>query len=83
MQFRKLQPSPRFVPYIRPSPPYVIDVRAATTYKRLVLLTAMIASRAALTPKSLPRQRIDIALYQIHPHLHEQNPMSGECGHGS
>lgn len=43
----------------------------------------MTASRAALAPKSLPRQRIDIALYQIHPHLHEQNPMSRECGHGS
>ena len=43
----------------------------------------MIASRAAPTPKSLPRQRVDIALYQIHPYLHEQNPMSRECGHGS
>lgn len=31
VQFRKLQPSPRYVPYIRPSPPYVIDVRATRT----------------------------------------------------
>jgi hypothetical protein len=43
----------------------------------------MIASRAAPTPKSLFRQRVEIALYQIHPPLHEQNPMSRECGHGS
>jgi polyadenylation factor subunit 2 len=26
-QLRKLQPNPRYVPYIRPSPPFVIDVR--------------------------------------------------------
>ncbi len=83
MQFRKLQPSPRYVPYIRPSPPYIIDVRAASTWRRLDLLTPMFSSRAAPTSKSLSRQRVYIALYKIHSHLHEQNPMSGECGHGS
>jgi polyadenylation factor subunit 2 len=30
-QFRKLQPNPRYVPYIRPSPPCIIDVRTAST----------------------------------------------------
>ena len=31
-QFRKLQPNPRYVPYIRPSPPYIIDVRVISIY---------------------------------------------------
>ena len=31
-QFRKLQPNPRYVPYIRPSPPYIIDVRIISIY---------------------------------------------------
>ena len=38
-QFRKLQPNPRYVPYIRPSPPYIIDVRVITIYWVLDFLT--------------------------------------------
>ncbi|KAF8264249.1 WD40-repeat-containing domain protein [Lactarius quietus] len=30
--FRKLQPNPRYVPYIRPSPPYVIDLLPPKAY---------------------------------------------------
>ncbi len=43
----------------------------------------MFSPLAAPTSKGLPRQRVDVALYQIYPHIHEQNPMSCECGHGS
>ncbi|KAI9451621.1 WD40-repeat-containing domain protein [Lactarius psammicola] len=30
--FRKLQPNPRYVPYIRPSPPYIIDLLPPKAY---------------------------------------------------
>jgi hypothetical protein len=59
-QFRKLQPNPRYVPYIRPSPPYIIDVRSINIYWVLAdLLTAEHGCSFSLQKPTLtmPRHR--------------------------
>ena len=78
MQLRKLRPNPGYVPHLRPSPSFIIDVRdigRLATFKALILYLAT-------PPKSISRKPFYLVVHQIRPHVNEQNSMSSECRHG-
>lgn len=69
IQLRKLRPNPYFVPWIRPAPPYIIDV----CHENFIMSfgTSNYLLLPAITAKSLSDQCFDIALYKVRAHVYK------------
>ena len=87
LQLRKISPSPRYLPYMRPAAPYIIDVWNPSdqcTCTSISLNISCLSSAAFPAPpaESLPGKLFDIVMYQVCSHVDKQDSVSCElcCG---
>lgn len=70
LQLRKMRSQTTYVPFLRPAPPYIIDVRRTRLVDMYTKVThAMTRILLAAASKSVSRQRFNIVMHQVRPHV--------------
>lgn len=78
MQIQKTRPNRTWTPYIRPAPPYIVDVRESGSIFGLPLSEGL---RPALAAQSVPEQSLDVIVHQVCAYVNEQDQVPGlSCG---
>ena len=73
-----MRPNATYVPYLRPAPPYIIDVGREAICRVYKIVSLNIPYCSAATAKSVPRQSLNVIVYQVCSYIDQQDSVSSE-----